>query len=92
MNHSGGQAGNEVVLVHGLWFGSWAMAHLARHLGQVGFEARRFSYSTTHHELDRQVDKLYRFAARKDGSLPHFVAHSMGGLVTLQMLQAHTGV
>ncbi len=82
----------KVVLVHGLWFGSWAMAHLARHLGQAGFSARKFSYSTTHHDLDLQVEKLFQFAVRDDGNLPHFIAHSMGGLVTLQMLQAHPGV
>ena len=76
----------EVILVHGLWFRSWAMWHLARQISKAGFRTRNFNYATTTQDLDRQVDKLYAFARKPDGSLPHFVAHSMGGLITLRML------
>lgn len=81
--------GAEVVLVHGLWVSSWSMGVLARHLREAGFRTRRFKYSTTKQDLEQQVEGLYEFALGEDGTLPNFVCHSMGGLVTLQMLQAH---
>ena len=62
------------------------MGHLARKIAKAGFWTRKFNYPTTTHDLDRQVEKLYSFARKPDGSLPHFVAHSMGGLITLRML------
>lgn len=81
--------GRDVVLVHGLWIGRWAMALLARRLGHAGFTTRSFSYPTTRHDMEKQVEKLYRFACSPENRLPHFVAHSMGGLITLQMLEDH---
>ena len=83
---------DQVVLVHGLWFRRWAMHFLGRQLRRAGFAARGFSYSTTTQDLGRQVEKLRRFAELPDGSLPHFVAHSMGGLITLQLLERCRGV
>ena len=78
-----------MVLVHGLWFGRWSMALLARRLRRAGFKTRSFAYSTTRHDLESQVEKLYRFALGTIDCLPHFVAHSMGGLISLQMLENH---
>lgn len=66
------------------------MALLASRLRRAGFRARSFAYSTTRHDLDSQVEKLYRFACSPGNRLPHFVAHSMGGLITLQMLENHS--
>jgi pimeloyl-ACP methyl ester carboxylesterase len=79
-----GKSSSEVILVHGLWFRSWAMAHMARKLAEAGFQVRKFNYSTTKQDLGYQAGKLYSFAQGAGGSLPHFVAHSMGGLITLQ--------
>ena len=80
---------SRVVLVHGLWFRSWAMWRVGAQLRRANFQTVGFSYSTTHQDLQRQVDKLFRFARLPGGELPHFVAHSMGGLITLQMLIQH---
>jgi pimeloyl-ACP methyl ester carboxylesterase len=65
------------------------MAHMARKLAEAGFQVRKFNYSTTKQDLGYQAGKLYSFAQGAGGSLPHFVAHSMGGLITLQMLLDH---
>ena len=77
---------SEVMLVHGLWFGSWAMAPLARKLQAAGFAVRRFSYPTTAAQLDRHSRELLKFARQSDAPRQHFVGHSLGGLVTLHML------
>jgi len=74
-----------VVLVHGLWFGAWAMALLARRLRQAGFAVRYFRYRSTRQRLGQAARALAEFACSV-GAPPHFVCHSMGGLVTLRML------
>lgn len=80
---------DDVVLVHGLWFGGPAMSLLARRLQRAGFRPRTFSYSTTREKPERQLAALFDFAALPSGALPHFVAHSMGGLVTLKLMEKY---
>lgn len=85
-------AHTEVVLVHGLWFGSWAMASLARKLEAVGLACRRYSYATTGDGLDQHAAGLRQFVAKSPAKTVHFVAHSLGGLVTLRMLEMYDRV
>jgi pimeloyl-ACP methyl ester carboxylesterase len=83
-----------VILVHGLWFGPWAMARLARRLRGEGFLVRRFNYASTAGSLQEHAHELLEFS-RQVGSAQqslHFVGHSLGGLVTLRMLGQETGL
>ncbi len=82
----------EVILVHGLWFGSWAMGRLARKLQAEGFNVRRFSYSTTAGDLQAHAMELREFARASQSDQLHFASHSLGGLVTLGMLNADEGL
>jgi len=75
-----------VVLVHGLWFGAWSLGLLARRLRQAGFEPRRFRYRTTRAGLAEHARALRRFLGNPGATPVHFVAHSLGGLVTLRMI------
>lgn len=77
---------SEVILVHGLWFGSWSMARLDKNLRTSGLNVRRFDYSSTSGRLDDHSRKLLEFARQSNSERLHFVAHSLGGLVTLNML------
>jgi len=80
------QASPVVILVHGLWFGAWSLAVLARRLGKAGFQPRRFRYRTTRAGLAEHANALRRFIGSRPLPELHFVAHSLGGLVTLKML------
>jgi pimeloyl-ACP methyl ester carboxylesterase len=82
----------EVILVHGLWVGSWAMARLARKLRTGGFDVRHFSYSTTAGDLRAHAAELREFARASQSDQLHFASHSLGGLVTLGMLNADQGI
>lgn len=82
----GERGGTEIVLVHGLWFGSWALSLLARRLAKTGVPVRRFSYRTTRGDLEEHATRLHRFAAASGVATQHFVGHSLGGLVILRML------
>jgi pimeloyl-ACP methyl ester carboxylesterase len=79
---------DEVILLHGLWFGAWAMAPLARRLKARGFSVRRFRYRPTRAALDEHARALRVFAKDSPSARQHFVAHSLGGLVVLRMLTA----
>lgn len=76
----------EVVLVHGLWYGSWAMLSLARRLRRAGHVTRYFRYRATGATVASNAGELAEFAGRSAASEVHYVGHSMGGLVILQML------
>jgi pimeloyl-ACP methyl ester carboxylesterase len=82
----------EIILVHGLWFGSWAMAGMAKKLQTEGFRVRRFSYKTTTGDLRAQAAELREFARASQSDQLHFASHSLGGLVTLGMLHADAGL
>lgn len=82
----------EVIIVHGLWFGSWAMASLARKLDKAGFQCRRFSYATTGAGLNEHATELREFVSQSSSHHIHFAAHSLGGLVTLRMLEIFDGI
>jgi pimeloyl-ACP methyl ester carboxylesterase len=75
-----------VVLVHGLWFGPWSLALLARRLRRTGFEPRSFRYRTTAAGLDEHARALRQFVGPAAQAPLHFVAQSLGGLVVLKML------
>jgi pimeloyl-ACP methyl ester carboxylesterase len=77
---------SEVILVHGLWFGSWAMASLDKKLRARGFTVRRFDYASTAGGLPAHAAQLREFARASQSDQLHFVGHSLGGLVTLRML------
>jgi pimeloyl-ACP methyl ester carboxylesterase len=79
-------ANHEVILVHGLWFGSWAMASLDKKLRAAGFTVRRFDYSSTAGGLKAHAAELREFARASQSDQLHFASHSLGGLVTLRML------
>ncbi len=79
-------ANPEIILVHGLWFGSWAMAPLAKRLRAQGFAVRRIRYRTTGEGLTQHAQRLHRFAGETGGEQIHFVGHSLGGLVILKTL------
>jgi pimeloyl-ACP methyl ester carboxylesterase len=82
----------EVILVHGLWFGSWAMARLAKKLRAEGFEVRRFSYASTAGGLSAHAAELRDFALKSRPGQLHFAGHSLGGLVILRMLRETDGL
>jgi pimeloyl-ACP methyl ester carboxylesterase len=77
--------GREVVLVPGLWMPSVAMRLLAARLARAGYKARIFSYRGRS-PLEVNVERLAKFAA---ATPVHFIGHSLGGLVILEMLNRH---
>lgn len=80
-----------VVLVHGLWMPARVMAVLARRLGRAGWTTRVFSYSSRHATTRHNAAALAEFIRGIAASRVHFVAHSLGGLVVIQLLRDFPG-
>lgn len=81
--------GGEVVLVPGLWMPSAVMRLLAARLSRSGYSSHVFAYRGRG-SLDASVERLRAFCRQAlGGRAAHFVGHSLGGVVILEMLEAH---
>ena len=78
-----------VVLVPGLWVPAAAMLFLAGRLGAAGYATHVFAYHGRS-PLEPNVERLARFASAIPR--PHFVGHSLGGLLILETLNRHPGL
>jgi pimeloyl-ACP methyl ester carboxylesterase len=75
----------EVVLVPGLWMPAAIMTPLATRLARAGYRTHRFAYSGRQ-SLEAAMARLADFAR---GGTPHFVGHSLGGVLVFDMLLRH---
>ena len=74
-------------MLHGLLMPGAAMTVLARRLRRAGWTAYIFSYSSRHATVRRNAAALAAFLKGVDAPVVHFVAHSLGGLVLMQLWQ-----
>jgi pimeloyl-ACP methyl ester carboxylesterase len=78
-----------VIIVHGLWVSGHAMLVLRTRLERKGYRALSFSYHSVHDDLSRNAARLFDFAEQVAASRVHFVGHSLGGLLIMQMLHEY---
>lgn len=74
------------MLVHGLWMGGWVMSVMGMRLERCGFRIASFSYPSMSSSLSANALVLSRFVTGLTASRTHFIGHSLGGLLILQML------
>ncbi len=78
--------GAPVVIVHGLWMGAWQMRPLKNALVRAKFRCYRYHYASALAPYQQNQDGLARLIEERIGAACHFVAHSMGGLLVLDLL------
>jgi pimeloyl-ACP methyl ester carboxylesterase len=79
----------DVVLAPGLWMPGAAMGLLAARLSRAGYAPRVFAYRGRD-PLEGNVSRFRRFVGEVLGGQPaHFIGHSLGGVLVLEMLNAH---
>ena len=84
---SGATTANDiVVLVHGLWMHGWVMRLTGMRLRRCGFHSIVFSYPSMRNSLSQNALLLSHFVAGMTAPRIHFIGHSLGGLLVLQML------
>ena len=74
-----------VVLVHGLWMNAAALLMLQKRLHDCGYNVVRFGYPSVRAGLKENAAQLSRLL--KSLQTIHIVAHSLGGIVTLNALE-----
>jgi pimeloyl-ACP methyl ester carboxylesterase len=77
-----------VVLVHGLWMTGAVCAVQRAQLARLGYRSVAFSYASTRVSLQQISTLLAAFVSDLHEPGVHFIAHSLGGLVVLDMLAA----
>ncbi len=75
-----------VVVVHGLWMTGAVFTLQRVWLARHGYRVATFSYPSIRLGLDEIASRLARFVAKLNVPRAHFVGHSLGGLVVLNML------
>ena len=75
-----------VVVVHGLWMTGAVFALQRARLARYGYRIAAFSYPSVRLGMDEIASRLTRFVATLGAPCVHFVGHSLGGLVVLDML------
>jgi pimeloyl-ACP methyl ester carboxylesterase len=78
--------GDPVVVVHGLWMTGAVYSLLGRRLRACGFQPLLFSYASVRLTLEEAAQRLARFVRSRASARVHFVGHSLGGLVVLELL------
>jgi len=87
-----GRRSRDVVLVPGLWMPSIVMRLLARRLSRSGYSTHVFAYRGRG-TVDASIEHLRGFCRQQlAGRAAHFVGHSLGGVVILEMLGRHPDI
>ncbi len=81
-----------VIIVHGLWVHGLVMGWLARRIAQCGFDTHTYSYPSMHLTLTENAGRLARYCESLGAPRVHIVAHSIGGMVALKMLETARGI
>jgi pimeloyl-ACP methyl ester carboxylesterase len=76
-----------VILVHGLWVHGALMELLRRRIARCGYRALTYSYPSMRFTLTENAECLARYCRGIGAARLNFVAHSLGGLVVLRMLE-----
>ena len=82
----------KVVIIHGLWVGSFVMRRLGQRLIDHGFDVDYFQYPTVKSSVAENAKRLHHWLQQFNASTVHFVAHSLGGLVLLECLKRYPNV
>lgn len=83
---------HDVVLAPGLWMPSAAMSLLAGRLARAGYATHVYAYRGRS-PFDANIARFARFAREALAGRPaHFIGHSLGGVLVLDMLNRHADV
>lgn len=79
--------GDAVILLHGLWRSVWAMEPMAKYLHEQGFHTINVPYPSFRKPIE-DITSIVHNAIRQhaNGRTTHFVTHSLGGIITRQLL------
>lgn len=74
-----------VLLLHGIWMTGLEMGWLGHRLEAAGFQVERFHYPSLSGSPVENAQRLQQYLQQREYDCLHFVAHSLGGLVLLNL-------
>ena len=83
------QTPEPLALIHGLWMPSQAMGLLGRRLAACGYRPLLFGYPSLRADPRQNAERLYRWIRALGVPRLHLLAHSLGGLVVLQLFHSY---
>jgi pimeloyl-ACP methyl ester carboxylesterase len=86
------QGPDTVVLVHGLWMHGIAMSLMRRRLERDGYRVFAYSYPSVRLAFAENTARLAQYLRDVGALRAHFVAHSLGGLIALRMIEEASDV
>ena len=80
---------SRVLLLHGIWMTGIEMSQLKSRLSDHGFEVDTFRYSSVSLSPIENAQKLEQFIRQRDYACLHMVAHSLGGILLLNLFDLY---
>ena len=77
-----------VILLHGLWMGGFVLGPMRHRFRDDGFKVLTFSYPSVSATVAQTVARLRDLARGVPGERLHFVGHSLGGVIVLELLRS----
>ncbi len=76
-----------VIFLHGIWMPGTEMKLLKSRVKRAGFQVKTFSYQSILKSPVENFSALEMFIREQNDSTLHFVAHSLGGLLVMEMIR-----
>lgn len=80
----------DVLLLHGVLMNAMEMLYLKRSLENNGFRVHSLSYQSVKYSIAENTDRLHTEISSLNCEKLHIVAHSLGGIMALRLLEKHT--
>ena len=79
----------DVLLLHGILMNAMEMLFLKRQLEKQGFRVYSLSYASVKHSIEENTHRLYQKITRLNCQKLHIVAHSLGGIMSMHLLEKY---
>lgn len=79
----------DVLLLHGILMNAMEMLYLKHRLEKQGFNVHNLSYGSTKYSVSENAQYLYQKATSLNCSKLHIVAHSLGGIMAMHLVENH---
>ena len=78
-----------VVFIHGIWMKGFELLYLSRKIKKSGYQTYHFHYPSLFKTPAQNAERLNRFLLSINEPVIHLVAHSLGGIVALHLLNQY---
>lgn len=80
---------NKILLIHGIWMTGIEMGRLRCWLSGHGFDVEIFRYHSLRRTPEENAEQLQQFITRRQYACVHLVAHSLGGILLLNLFDRY---